>query len=311
MRRYKDEMTRARDPRMRSRFYISFYDCEDTSSNGIARFFAMAIDPSNRSARMTADGLVSFLRYQRKALGGPLDLLLDEVDLICEDYAFKFLGDAAKLGLCRLVLCGRGVLLKTMLSAKSPLECRLELIQLEPLDENSARELIFTPLADLGFTIIEPDRVGDQVLRLTGRLPNLLQFYGQKLVELVLDKETDTISPQHVEKIKGDFVTAQYFIKPLNDLEDPETRLVGLSLLKEDYKEFSVTTVMAVADRAGLSLEHKRALEICNDLVINNVLAWNDGSFRIANEGLYFYAHKMGYLDGALKEAHRAIKSRY
>jgi len=310
VRRYKDEMLRRRDPRSSCRFYINFYDCKDATQEAMARFLAMAIDASSRSSKMTADGLVNFLRYHSKNFGSPLDLLLDEVDLVCETETFKSLGAAARAGYCRLVLCGKGVLLKAALSEHSYLGCRLNLIQLAPLDEKPARELILKPLNDMGFKIVEPDKLIEKVLRLTGRLPYLLQFYGQKLGELAIEQNSETISMQHIEMLRWDFVTAQYFIKPLNDLEDPEVRLIGLSLLKEHSSEFSIPFVQTVAARAGLTISHTRANEVCNDLVINNVLAWSEGSYRISNEGLYYYAREMGFLDSALEESLGLVRAR-
>jgi hypothetical protein len=309
LKRYKEVMTRNRDPRTHCRFMISFYDCSP-APNAVSRFVAMRIDSSKRSNNMTDAKFMNFLRYLSRSMGSPLDLLLDEVDLVCESEAFRVLGAAAREGFCRLVLCGRGVLLKASLSEASLLSSRLDLMKLEPLDKKAARDLILLPLRDLGFAISDLDEFLGRVLRLTGRLPYLLQFYGQKLAQIAIEENTDVISPEHIDTLQGDFVTAQYFIKPLNDLEDAEARLIGLSLLKECKLEFSIPFVLEVAAQAGITLTHKRAIEICNSLVISNVLAWQGSAYRIANEGLYIYARDMGYLDNALEESTRGIKER-
>lgn len=306
--RYRREMLLTRDGRAKSRFQISFFDCDPTPANSISRFLAMHIDSSKRSAEMTDAGLLNFIKYQYKTLGSPLDLLLDEVDLVCESEAFKALGAAARSGFCRLVLFGKGVLLRTILSENYLLGCRVELMHLGPLDPRSARDLILLPLRDLGFSLAEPEEFLERVLRLTGCLPYLLQFYGQKLAQIAIEEQTDTITLQHVETLQADFVTAQYFVKPLNDLRDVEARLIGLSLLKEYKGEYSIPFVQEVSGRLGIKLDHKRASEICNDLVINNVLAWHGSAYRIANEGLYLYARDMGYLSNALEESRHMAK---
>jgi hypothetical protein len=300
--RYRREMLLTRDGRAKGRFQVSFFDCNPTPANSVSRFLAMHIDSSKRSAEMTDAGLFNFLKYQCKTLGSPLDLLLDEVDLVCESAAFKALGAAARSGFCRLVLFGKGVLLKTILSESSLLGCRVELMHLGPLNPKASRDLILLPLRDLGFSLAEPEEFLDRVLRLTGCLPYLLQFYGQKLAQIAIEEKTDTISLQQVEALQADFVTAQYFVKPLNDLEDSEARLIGLSLLKEYRREYSIPLVQEISSRLGIDLDHKRATEICNDLVINNILAWKGSAYRIANEGLYLYARDMGYLSSALGE---------
>lgn len=307
LKRYRQEMVRRKDPRSTYRLLINFIDCTDTSPNGVARFIAMKIESSSKSFKMTPDALLKFLVYHSK--NGPLDLLLDEVDHVCETDAFKALGAAARDGHCRLILCGKEALLKMALTENSLLGCRLILTQLEPLDETAATQLILRPLTDLGFEIIESEKIVEHILRWTGRLPYLLQYCGQKLANIAIDENADAISMDHVEALKWDFVTAQYFVKPLTDLGDPETRFIGLSLLKNDYKEFSVKAVSDLARRSGISLDTNRAREICNNLVINNVLAWNGGSYRIANDGLYFYALQAGYLDDALEDASELVNA--
>lgn len=288
--------------RIANRFNISFYKSEPTP-DGIARFLAMEIRDSKQSDRMTAGGLVNFLRHMRSDLGGPLELLLDEVDEVCQGEAFRYLGEAARMGLCRLVLCGKGGLLKTMLSTKSPLECRLDLIQLGPLDEGSARELLLKPLADLGFQISDEEHFLDKILRLKGRLPNLLQLFGKKLAEIAIQEKAETITPNILDLLLGDFLIAQFFIKSLIDLDDPQTRLIGLLLVEEGEANVSLSSMQALASRCGLSLSSKRVMEVCIDLVINNVLVWNHGLYSLANEGLPFYARQTGYLSNALSEA--------
>jgi UDP-2,3-diacylglucosamine pyrophosphatase LpxH len=284
------------------RFSVSFFGAE-TTPDRVARFLAMAIQASKQSDRMTAKGLVNFLRYMRSRLGGPIELLLDEVDGVCAGEAFQYLGEAAKMGLCRLVLCGKGELLKMMLSAKSPLDCRLDLIQLGPLDEESARALLLKPLEDLGFRLSDPDHILDEVLRLTGRLPNLIQYIGQKLAEFAIQEKTEVITREHMDKLRADFFIPQLFVKSLIDLEDPESRLIGLSLVDDGATNITASSLQGLGERHGLPFTSKRIMEIFVDLVINNVLVWNHGSYSLANEGLPFYARQTGYLSKALAEA--------
>jgi len=304
--RHKHEMLRSRRVGATRIILANLYNVEHLPDR-VARFVAMSIENSRRSDRMTTGDLVNFLQYQKKKCGGPFELLLDEVDEDCEGQAFKALGEAARSGLCRLVLCGKGALLKTMLSSRSPLDCRLDLIQLEHLDEDSARALLIKPLTDLGFKLEDEDRIAEEVLDLTGNMPNLIQLFGMKLVDRAIVNKDDKILPDHLEAVKKDFFVAQFFIKSLNELTDPETRLVALALLSENHQSFTVPAVQAIARREGLSIDLARTNEICIDLLINNVVVWDNGSYTIASAGLPFYARKKDYLKTALEEA-RATK---
>lgn len=312
LKQYRAQMIRERDPRTHVRHYIDFYDCRDTSPNGVARFFAMKIDSSRQSDRMSAEGLLDFLRYQSyKNQGVPLDLLLDEVDEVCHSDAFKMLGEAAKLGYCRLALCGKGSLLRMMLDKDSPLRGRLELIQLEPLDAHAARRLILEPLADLGLAVADPELLISHVFRLTGQLPHLLQLYGKRLASLAIEEGADRITINHIETLKWDFSVAQIFTEPLRNLADAEVRLLALLLLRAPTGEFSVQMVQQLAASEGLEYDWSRATEVCNDLVISNVLAWSSGRYHIANEALYDYVRHQGWLEESeLERARQAVQLR-
>lgn len=306
---YQAKRLRSRHPSGSRSFFISLYNAEHLPDR-VARFIAMRIQSSRRSDRMTAKDLLNFLLYQKKVCGGPLELILDEVDEDCEGQAFKVLGEAARSHLCRLILCGKGTLLKSMLSSKSPLDCRLDLIQLEPLDTASARDLLIKPIEDLSFKVEHPERVAEEVLKLTGQMPHLVQLFGMKLVDRAINDKTETISTEHVEMLKADFFVAQFFIKCLNELTNADSKLVALALLSESQESFSVPEVQAIALREGVQVNAARANDICLDLLVNNVLAWDNGSYRIANGGLPFYARKKDYLKNSLEEARQARRSR-
>ncbi len=308
LRNYKTLKIRQGALRRSPLFFVSFYNCAP-NEDSIARFLAMQIDSSKRSDRMTPDGLLDFLKYHANRYGAPLELLLDEVDEVCESNTFQALGAAARTGVCRLILSGRGSLLKMMLSRHSPLDCRLDLMRLEPLDEPAARALLMQPLRDMGFEVPEADALAEEIMSLTGLLPYLLQFVCRTLVNCALAEETNVISARHMEHIRGDFLTAQYFLKPLSELADPQTRLVALLMLARGQSTFTVQTVKEDVAEAGLKLDYQRAEEICNGLVINNVLSWKGTAYGVASKGLYYYAREFGYFDSALKEAIEAVKS--
>lgn len=304
--RYHKQKIYKRDRRA-LRFEVNFYKSHP-DPDVQARHFAMSIAPSRRSDRMKASELVNFMRYMRAIHRQPMELLLDEVDEVCQGDVLKYLGEAVKMGLCRLMLAGKGNLLRMMLNPGSPLDGRLELIQLGPLDENSAKALLLMPLTDLGFQIENPDQLADHVLRFTGKLPHLLQLFGKTLAEYAVREGTKVIDPELLEKTKADFLIPHFFVKSLNDLEDPAARLIGLLLVSNNRQNsISSLELQKLGEGEGLRLDSKRLKNICIDLVINNVLVWNNGSYHLANEGLPYYARKTEYLITALRDAQAAV----
>lgn len=74
-------------------------------------YIASRIADNSFSRRVrTERDLLAFLRHQAHRCGGRLDLLLDEVDSICESTVLETLGHAAREGVVRLILCGRAKL---------------------------------------------------------------------------------------------------------------------------------------------------------------------------------------------------------
>jgi hypothetical protein len=275
----------------------------DKTADGTAQFIAMQIEDSRRSYRMTPPTLVNFLRTVRNARGGPLDLLLDEVDEVCEGPAFQFLGEAARLKLCRLILCGRGRLLQMMFNSASPLGRRLHLIHLGPLKEQPARDLLVEPLTDLGFDLPDPGPLAERVLSLTGRLPHHIQLFAMNLAELAIKNKTNTISSELLEELLGDLFITHFYKDTLLTLGDVKSRLIGLALVAEGRRQITPGFLSEVAMREGIKLDYNGANTLCLDLVINNLLIWDDNSFRFANEALFYYAEKIGFLSEALAEA--------
>jgi len=300
LRRYRAQSLREHAEHSGTRFLINLYDAKPATA---ARFLAMRIDPSSRSDRVTASDLLNFLKYQKGRHGAPLELLLDEVDGVCRSDAFKALAEAAKNELCRLVMCGRGELLKAMLDRESPLQSRAELIRVEPLEAEAAKALIRVPLTDLGFKIDQLDQLSEQLISLTGRLPHLIQHMCKALVEAAVEDKSDTITLSHLGRVKGDFLTAEFFINSIRDLSDPKEQLVALCLIAGGARHFTTEDVHKVALKEHLKLSFDAAHSLCNNLVINNVLAWDSGSYTLANEGLPFFAQQTGYLNGALADA--------
>ncbi|NOT62694.1 MAG: hypothetical protein HOP19_21005, partial [Acidobacteria bacterium] len=289
------------DPRNACRYYFDFRDCTNKTPDGIAQFIALRIDNSSRSASLKFAELSHFLKVQRTVAERPLELILDEVDEVCQTEPFQELAIAAHQGLCRLILCGREVLLKTMLYGNSPLKYRLELLRLKPLDATSARKLVLTPLKDIGFKVEHEEKLVELLFELTGRMPHLLQFHAKRLAELADEEEADSISPLHIETLKADDLTANFCTAPIIELKNPRARLVALALLKGRIRRIEFGLVQGLARQHGINLSFEQAHEICNDLIINNILIWDDG-YRIANDAITFYAHEMGFIDSALEE---------
>jgi hypothetical protein len=146
------------------------------------------------------------------------------------------------------------------------------------------------------------------VFRLTGGHPHLVQFYGQQLADLAIREKADSVTADHVELLKWDFETAQFFLSPLLQLKDPGSRLIALELLRLRPEWITPALVREVASGQGRTLGQVDAVNLLNELVIGNLLAWQRGSYRLANTSLCDYAAGLGFFDRTIEDGRGEIR---
>lgn len=297
--RYKNELIRNRDPRASRLHLISFYDCPNSDPDTVAQHLAFRIDDSKRTYDMTADRLVRFFRWRRHLDKGRLELLLDEIDGVCGSRAFQFLAQSAKDGDIRMVLCGRSAaLLKLELSGDSNASLRLERLHPEPLDDGSAIALIRRPMHDLGIALQNEPAVLEHILRMTGRLPHLIQYYGKRLVERAAESHRYSVGMTDVEEVDASFETVNFFVAPVNELKDPKAKRVAKMILRWNPPgSFTCREAAAHVRTQDVALTTDQMFDLCNLLVMQNILMWRGDGFQIASAGLRCFSQRIGILD--------------
>ena len=297
---YRRALVRDHDPRaQRVRFMDCLHMSATTSSKILVRFIAGEIDRGRKASQMIPEDFPAFLRFQRHHLGGPLELIIDEVDAVCHTDVFHMLAEAAKLQHCRLLLCGKANLLHTMLAGKSPIALRLGLIRPEPLSREEARHLFMLPLRDLEIQI-EPAAV-EMVMNLTGCLPHQLQYYASQFLETMTRQGGKAVTVSDVEIVRDGVISQQFLRSALNEL-DTVTRALALMILEALAPIISIPSLQQLAARHGLSLGAERAMESLISLHIHNFLALEKGEYRIATGSLVASAQRHGFLKADLKE---------
>lgn len=298
MKQYRYQTLQQRNFNRKRIFEIDFSTCFDHTENGIARFFAMKIESKQMSDRMTVEGIVNFIRYQRSTVvREPLDLLLDEVDEVCNSDVFRQLGVAAREGLCRLILCGRGSLLQLMKSNDSSLANRIELIQLSPLELHEARNLLIQPLSDVGIAFEQTAKLETHIAKFTGCMPNLLQYYGKQIVELTEQINTKTIKMTHLHKLEKSSEFSHFFVSPLEGIDNSEHLNLALRILHEKPRRIKMKYLQETMEAIGLAVDAQSVMKARHDLIINNILTYRSGQLQIANDSLGQCAEQLGYYE--------------
>jgi hypothetical protein len=297
--RYKAELTLRHDPRAQRLYFVSFYDCPSHDPDVVAQHLAFRIDETKKGYEMTADRLVRYLKWRRQFDQGPLELLLDEIDDVCGSRAFQYLAQSAKDGDVRVVLCGRSAaLLKLEFGGNSNAGLRLQTLRPEPLDESAAMELIRKPMRGLGIVLENEQVVLEHVLRMTGRFPHLLQFYGKHLVERAADSNKGSVGMSDIEAIEASFETVNFFVAPLHELRDARAKEIAKVVLRiNPAYSFSCRDVVTYMRSSPIPLSVDEVFDLCNLLVMQNVLSWRGDGFQIASAGLRHFSRKAGLLE--------------
>lgn len=292
--------------RRRVMLHVDFYPCQPRSEGAISQFLAKHIDGStSRSAHMTPEDLDPFLRFHANRNGRPFELLLDEVDLVCHSNTFHQLAHLSRHPrgpIARLILVGRGELLREVRDEKSPLKEHVSLMRLEPLEHRQAEQLVKEPCAAMGLRFSD-DEVVEDVLRLTGCLPQMLQFVGSKLMNAAFTEATDVITRQHVERIWQDYETTQTLMSSFENLSEAVTRLVAALIVSRDVKRVDEGVVIALAASVDIRVEAPRARQICDDLLLANFLSWKRSGYQMANEALSIRLRETEALRDTLQSA--------
>ena len=160
-------------------------------------------------------------------------------------------------------------------------------------------------LKALGIAVSQ-STVTEEIMRLTGWFPHLIQLYAKHLVEYAEREKKEQLTHDTVQALRWDDALAQYFVSPIQDMRDPVSRFVALTLLRDrDRDTWTPSDISGKVEGVGL----QRARDLLNELVISNILAWHGDSFRLANLALRVYSDHLGFLDAEYEEAlenHRA-----
>lgn len=295
------------DPgRMARLIYLDYLKCSNPKDEQeVCRHLTFKINDTRWGYHRTPDKLEGFLHAEKKHRGGQLELILDEVDLVCDTLTFNMLAEVAKGGdLCRLILCGKFNLYEAMHSPKHVFCNRLRMLPLSPLPVAEARTLFLKPLSDLGFLMSHEaqEHIFSTVFADTGGYPHLLQYYGDAIVGLAMQRGQEEIRPDLLKLVMDSDETDQVLGSQLLSMEDPVDQLIAMALIEKECTTISEETLRAVAQGEGIELDEQEAGRLCRKFYIYNVLSRHGDAYQIVNQGLARTARRRGYLSRRLEQ---------
>ncbi len=166
----------------------------------------------------------------------------------------------------------------------SPIYRFLEPIRVFDLDYDSAVALITQPIRDMGILFQEGGKIIDEILKLTSRQPNLIQFICKKLVEIESKRNTNLITYNDLLEVEKSSEFRHYitdtFIINTNSLE----ALTVYCML--NFEEFTMKDIDAQMSGRQIVLKMNELERIGAILEMANVLHKIEGKYRFSNSAL-------------------------
>ena len=170
------------------------------------------------------------------------------------------------------------------------------MLRLGPLADKEAKDLISLPLEELGIVLEDKAALIHRVFHHTGKLPLLIQYYCQSLVELTIDRNLSTISCALLNELEEEGEFRQYFLSPILQLHHPDIRALALGIIATFKTSFTTAQAAELAQALGHGGDLSSVRRTCDELVVQNILVWEHANYRVANQALRRFAHQAGLL---------------
>lgn len=190
-----------------------------------------------------------------------VSLFLDEIDeILAEDIKrneplFRTFRALSQEGEINLIIAGYQTLFRATNELKSPLFNFLEVIRLGRLDPKSAAQLIVEPMTDLGIELQNKNMIVDEICKITGCYPNLIQCMCKRITEIIASEKRRKILENDVIRVTNDNDFQGYIIRcfyhHLSELE----KVIILSLVNNDI--FGPFDIEKKLKNYGISLIHR------------------------------------------------------
>lgn len=278
---YRYLLRKESDPRLARSFYVNLQPCSSSKEDDTARYIAMHFrSVSTHSGGITMRELRSFLFSVIAGSGGPIEIILDEADAVCHTDLLVAIGEFAQASGSRLIVIGRGAVRHHWQKQRATAFGRLRDLRFQALDPDNAWHLFSKPIEALGLTLQCPDTMRAQVLQQTSRMPHLIQAAARSAVETALATHSTQISASLLRRGHDPFADFSMLRSHLEDLRDDHSRIAATTVLLGQreglHKAEAIQTALA---KDGLHLSAAGITAVCDDLVINCLLGWEENGY--------------------------------
>ena len=222
-----------------------------------------------------------FLERMKRRYKSKLILILDEIDDLIIMHGgdwdmFRTLRAAANKGICQYVVAGFREAQRQLHNLDSPFYNFADEIRLNEFNRENARELIVTPMQNLGIHFKNETEIVGRMYEETAGHPNLIQFYCTILVRQLELTGQRELSPGSLDSVYADDVFRNHLLRSFIDNTQNREKAIVYAILAEDPECQTHGFSQDVMDRAlrkhGLTVPHQDINESCDVLVLAGIL---------------------------------------
>lgn len=239
--------------------------------NGIDSFVAEVIRHFEQTPRPSVGSLIDyfprFMKLMRKRYNGRIVFFLDEIDDLIEherQHGYELLNTLKRIeasGDCRCLIAGFRTLTAERQNYNSPLRF-CQPLELTNLTRRQSYEMLQDPMSAMGVRIDRPVR--DQIYYDTAGHPQLLQLYGQSLIQMLDEESGREVSFRHITRVVQGGIVYDRLVDTLREnTTDLEYALI-CELSRES--QFDVREIDEILVEHGLDLSAKEIDRICRSL---------------------------------------------
>jgi hypothetical protein len=223
----------------------------------------------------------NFLERMSRQLKSKSIFLLDEVDNLVimqrgEWELFRMLRASSNKGACQYIIAGFREAMQEQYMLDSPFYNFAQEIRLSEFTRQQAKQLIVTPMENLGVHFRNRDEVVKRIYDETAGHPNLIQYYCLILLRRLDQTGEREINPKSLIDIYSDEgFTSHLLTSFMQNTENREKALIYSIMISGDdagSKGFGQESIDAILRKEGIVLKQKEIDEACNVLTLAGVI---------------------------------------
>ena len=298
--------------------HILFLDCSDLlERDALVEEVVRKLNPRElRRLHMQnyAFYFPDFLERMKRAYGTKLIFLLDEIDDLIVLHGgdwdlFRTLRAAANKGVCQYVVAGFREAQRQLHNLSSPFYNFADEIRLSEFTRQHARELIVTPMQNLGVHFKDEGAIVTRIYEETAGHPNLIQFYCTILMRQLELTGQRELSPGSLVDVYGDDVFRNHLLRSFIDNTENREKAIVYSILQEECFrpecDFSQEDVDVTLRKHGLLLTHQQLNDAVDVLMLAGVLRQEAQRFSFTSPvfvKILRQSYNLGYLLDRIKD---------